>query len=108
VSTPFEVFGAFETINENGTLGACHGWFRAKFLADQAAKDKGWYGGNGRVEKRWAICADDGEVFLLAQPQPIDLDGTQREYEEALRKKTLDGLTAEQKRVLGLATKDPA
>lgn len=69
--------------------------------AEQAAKGCGWYGGDGAVQNRAALRIE-GQVWLLAERDPIDLDSVQAKRDAELREKTLASLSHEQRRVLGI------
>ena len=69
--------------------------------ANLAAERRGWYGGHGGVSKARGLKID-GQVWLLAREEPIDLDSLSAKQDEELRERTLAGLSSEQRRVLGL------
>lgn len=70
--------------------------------ANEIAKGKGWYGGDGCVNEAFALRVD-GNVWLLERKDPIDLDSTQKTKDAELRRTTLAELSADQRRVLGLS-----
>jgi hypothetical protein len=69
--------------------------------AKNAAKGKGFYGCDGASSKKKVIQCD-GEFWLLASDQPIDLDGRKKANDNRIRAEALSLLSAEQLRVLGL------
>lgn len=75
--------------------------FSTQQAAINAAKGKGWYGGNGVVLDCQALRVD-GDVWLLAQANPIDLDAVKANQDAKLLADTLAALSDEQKRVLGI------
>ena len=96
-----KIWSAYETIDDRGNIGACLGRFSCEQYAKEAAKNRGWYGGDGDVKESSAIKVD-GKIYGLASPNPIDLDRRNAIADEVLKQQTLAGLTPEQKRVLGL------
>ena len=85
---------------ERGT-GPVIAYCSTEAQAKQAASKKGWYGGDGVVLPAPALRID-GAVWLLARPNPIDLDSVQKTRDAELREKTIATLNAEQLRVLGI------
>ena len=82
-------------------IGPVIAYCSTKAQAENAAKGRGWYGGNGHVT-RCAALRIDGMVWLLDQPEPIDLDSLEAKRDAELKAQTLASLTAEQRRVLGI------
>jgi hypothetical protein len=99
----FEVYAPRGDGGEHG-LGPAMGYYSTIVQAETKAKNSGWWGGYGGVSTHFAVMIN-GEVFLLAQADPIDLDNVRQLADEELRAKTLAQLTPDQKRVLGLETK---
>ena len=85
---------------DRGT-GPIRGYCSTRHDAEQAAKGQGWYGGDGWVSEAHAIEINH-KVYVLADKDPIDLDGKNARSDAELKEKTLASLTADQKRVLGL------
>lgn len=85
---------------DRGT-GPILGYCSSKYDADQKAKHSGWYGGQGWVAEHTAIKINH-DIYVLANPQPIDLDGVKAQSDADLKAKTLASLTDDQKRVLGI------
>lgn len=81
--------------------GPVIGVYTTQSSAAQAAKGKGWYGGDGGTTTAQAIRLSDGKVYLISS-DPIDLDEQQKNLDEQLRTNALGKLSAEEKRVLGL------
>jgi len=96
-----EVWQAHGDGGERG-VGPVIAYCSTREKAEQAAKGKAWYGGDGFVQGRAALRID-GDVWVLAERNPIDLDSVQREQDKRLRDETIAGLSAEQRRVLGIA-----
>ena len=82
-------------------IGPILGYCSSKYDAEQKAQHSGWYGGQGWVAEHSAIKINH-DVYVLATPHPIDLDGVQKQADAELKAKTLASLTSDQKRVLGL------
>lgn len=95
-----DVYAVKET-NLDGFPGAVIGYFRIHADAFEYAKGKGGWGGEGIVDKVSAVSIG-GHVYILATPQPVDLDLVKKKRDEELRKRTLAELSADQIRVLGI------
>ena len=92
-------YGAFETTDEYGRLGKCHGWFSAEQSAKRRIKGKGWYGGDGSVVKSDTITVG-GKTYRLEAKTPIKVDDSD-ERNAAIRARVLDKLTPEEREALG-------
>lgn len=103
---PFSIIEAFEvfhTVDDRGSCGASVGIFSTRAIAEIAAKDKGWYGGNGHIQS--VIClriTQTEDVFKLAEEEPIEIDVNAEEENERVRKAALDKLSREEILALGL------
>lgn len=86
------------------SIGPVIGYYSDSVKATDAAKGKGYYGGNGHVSEGPAIRID-GKVYRLLSDAPIDVDGVQASKDDELRKSTLAALSPEQIRVLGIKVK---
>lgn len=96
-----EVYSVYTQENEFGRQGAKLGDFSASTDAASFAVGKGWWGGNADVVPQKALKVGE-HIFLLQSKKPIDLDGQQKKKDDELREKTLESLSPEQRRVLGL------
>lgn len=92
----FEVFEAYNTDCEGRRRTDSIGYFSTEAMAKEATKGSVFTGTAGHKAVRV-----DNKVFVVTG-KPIDLDNQVKRYEEDLRQKTLEGLTSEQRRVLGL------
>ena len=92
-------FGAFPTTDEYGRHGPCIGWFSTEEAAKKRAKGKGWYGGDGAVDKCYTITVG-GKTYRLEAKTPIKVDDTDRKN-DAIRKSVLAKLTPEEREALG-------
>lgn len=97
----FKAFAVYETTDDYGRRGSCLGIFRSSISANEAAKGRGWYGGDAECTEVWLV-EIDGKYYRLKSPEPVDLDRQQAIYDEKLKQQTLASMTAEQKRVLGI------
>lgn len=93
------IWGAYETIDDRGSLGRCLGYFSAEIAAIAAIKKKGWYGGDGVTQELSAITVD-GKTYLLAERNPIKVDSSKEEV-DALRKSALAKLLPKERKALG-------
>lgn len=59
------VWTAHTTDDERGRSVDLLGIFSTEGAAKEAAFKKGWYGGNGNVEKRKALLVEDGKALLI-------------------------------------------
>lgn len=91
--------------SEHGWGGGPCGYFTSFSAAKEFGRNKGSWGGPVDPKTEKAIRLQDGTVYRLADPDPIDLDGVQAQYEENLRKQAIAKLTDEERRVLGLVDK---
>ena len=82
-------------------IGPIIGFTSTRHDAEVKAHNSGFYGGAGHVAEHQAIKINCN-VFLLARPDPIDLDGVAAKNDANLKASTLANLTTDQKRVLGL------
>lgn len=73
-------------------------------IAREAARDQGWYGSDGAVTNCAALRIE-GNVWLLREREPVDLDGAKRARDAAARQAALAKLTPEEREVLGLGGK---
>jgi hypothetical protein len=88
--------------NDGGIgLGSALGYYSSEYEALKAAKGKGYWGGDGVASSRYAIFHGD-DVWLLANKNPIDLDGTKATNDALLRADIIKSLSSEQLRVLGI------
>ncbi|WP_150126567.1 hypothetical protein [Burkholderia cenocepacia] len=83
-------------------VGPVLGYCRTRASATLLAAGRGYYGRDGDVFGVPALQVGES-LWLLAQASPIDVDGEQARRDEELRQETLSQLSAEQRRVLGLA-----
>lgn len=74
--------------------------------AEDAARGHGWYGGNGVIEKTFALKINDDSYFLLIQPEPVPIDVNLAAKKEGERKAALRKLTAKERELLGLPDPD--
>ena len=103
---PFEiitVYVAYSTIDDRGALGGIIAVSKFKATAQRFAKKRGWYGGDGAVIEKKAICVnDEDEIMLLesvtAYPLGIDLPKRFEEEKAAARAK----LTNHEAQLLGI------
>jgi len=95
-----DIYAGYTTTDERGSLGDVVCYSLDKRIAKNLVKGKGFYGGDGRVEKIHSIKMD-GFYFLLKQKEPITETQLNKSIEDAT-KKALDKLTEEDKKVLGL------
>lgn len=63
------VWCVYETIDEYGRLGSLDSVYRTVNDAKLGAKGKGWYGGEGRVERKHAI-EDGANLYILVSSDP--------------------------------------
>ena len=94
-------YKVYETIDEYGRHGAIVGIFQHSAEANEAAENKGWYGGKGTVLPV-SLISVDGKLFELAIDVEVDLNRQKAKADAKLKAETLASLTAEQRRVLGL------
>jgi hypothetical protein len=104
----FSVYGAFETINENGLIGRCRGWFtdkseaKAKSEGKKPGKGIGWYGGNGTVARYDAIKIEDN-IYIIKEIIPADQIGNDPlEIQKKMKQAALAKLTDKEKELLGI------
>jgi hypothetical protein len=83
-----------------GSTAPIVGYCRTEAQAKELAKGKGFYGGQGHVSPRSALEVN-GNIWVLAEDKPIDLDNAQAKRDAELLASTLAGLSDEQLRVLG-------
>lgn len=98
-----EFISVYSAHGDGGERGAgpVLGYFSTEALAALKAENAGWYGGNGATI-RWDAVLIDGEVYILKQRDPIDLDLKQSGRDDALKEETIQSLSDDQLRVLGL------
>lgn len=94
--TIYAVYGGGDERRSPDTLV---GYFSKQGDAFIASRGIGWYGGEGLVLEKVALNVD-GKVYVLADPDPIDLDNNQAKADEALHAKVMAKLTDEEIRVL--------
>jgi hypothetical protein len=94
------IFAAHGDGGERGT-GPVVGYYSTLEAAKARAYHAGWYGGDGGTSVAKAIEVG-GEMFVLLSDKPIDLDDKKSDADKRLREETLNSLSAEQRRVLGL------
>lgn len=70
--------------------------------ASRVAQGRGGYGNNGVVQKAAGLRID-GEVWLLARTEPIDLDRALPQGDVEVRAAALAKLTPTERRALGLS-----
>ena len=75
--------------------------FTSESVAKQAAKGRGWYGGNARVSKFRVMRGADGDYYFIGE-KVKDIDKVYADYAEKTREAALKKLTDEEKRVLGI------
>jgi hypothetical protein len=88
-----------------GSTAPIVGYCRTEAQAKDLAKGKGFYGSQGHVSQHDALEVN-GEIWVLAASNPVDLDNAQARRDDDLRKRTLASLSDEQRRVLGLLPAD--
>lgn len=94
------VYGAHGDGGERG-LGPLLGYFSDKKVAQQVAKGKGWYGGDGYIDQKMALDTGNG-VYLIADENPIDLDNEFSMRKDELKASALSKLTPDELRALGV------
>jgi hypothetical protein len=94
---PIEIWAARSDEAGLPIIGYCRTESQARELAMRIAL----YGGHDAVSKAYALELN-GQIWLLAKPIPIDLDNGQAKRDEQLRRSTIDSLSEEQIRVLGI------
>ena len=80
-TTITKLHAVYTTINERGVIGELVGVCSTKKLANQAAKNKGWYGGTGEIKSVSVLQVEKGGRlvhYLLADPKPIVIDNVER------------------------------
>ena len=98
------VYVVWETLNEYGKKGQCVGVYDNKVKAEDIAKGRGWYGGNGAIDERTAIVNGNDECFVLDNtikegiPLNIDYATHLKEAKAEALSKIIDSA----KRILGL------
>lgn len=96
-----DVWLAHETTDERGSLGGCVGVFRSQHLAEEAAKGKGFWGGQGTVRHKRGILDEEGRVYVL------EGNGVPREFSDQktqvdIREKALAKLSPAERSALGI------
>jgi hypothetical protein len=99
-------WGAYPTVDDMGRHGPCIGWFSTEEAAKKRAKGKGWYGGDGAVDKCDTITVG-GKTYRLEAKTPIKVDDTDRKN-AAIRESVLAKLTSEEREALGYPPNDLA
>lgn len=94
------VYGAHGDGGERG-LGPLLGYFSDKKVAEETAKGKAWYGGNGYISEKKALDTGRG-VYLIADEDPIDLDNKFGVIKEKLKAQALSKLSPEEIRALDI------
>jgi hypothetical protein len=109
-----EIIEAFAVHGDGGerSIGPVEGYCKTREDAEFMAMGRGWYGGRGHVSQQWALLIDE-EMYILSRPGPSQFMDvaterqkrrTKQERTDAeLRAETLSHLSADQKRVLGIA-----
>lgn len=95
------IYGAFTTGRKISSIG----YFSTEAVATEAAKNNKSHHGVGEVFPFYGIeITNHGHtsVYVLSEKDPIDLDNQKVKADEILRRKTIESLTSEQRRVLGL------
>lgn len=93
--------GAFGE-DDNGRRAGRIGVYTSVIAAEHAAKGKGSWGGKGQVVEVLAV-EIDGQWYELASDKPLDIDDAKKNADAKLKEDTLAMLSADQKRVLGIA-----
>ena len=70
-----ECWGAYTTTDEFGRIGKVIGYYTSDYGARRAAKNRGWYNGDGSVMKHPVIFINDN-IFLLADIEAIEISET--------------------------------
>ena len=87
--------------DDDRSIGYPEWFFCDKKDAEMIADGRGWYGGNAPVSTHKAIKAEDGNYYLLAKEEPIQLNVGPDDLEER-RQKALNKLTTGERRLLGI------
>jgi len=83
---------------KNGRItDVCSGEDIAKIVACRS----GWYGGNAPIQENWAV-EIDGDIYLLASKDPVDLDGKLTKAKKELKAHALSKLSPEEIAALGI------
>lgn len=98
------VWTAHTTEDEHGRNAELLGIFSTEEAAKGAASKKGWYGGDGNVEKRKGLLVGDGEALLIDRVihYPVSLDTNLVQQRAAKLSDALAKLTAEEIDLLGI------
>lgn len=102
----YEIIPIWKAHGDGGerSRGPVVGYALTEHEAHRLADGQGWWGGNGGTSEGHALRIGK-ELFALECKEPILLAKVAedlRAKDESLRKKTLAGLSKDQKRVLGL------
>lgn len=99
-------WAVYETVDDRGMRGGIVAVARTKGIAQQMAKGKGWYGGDGEIEEAQVLCWRKGEVpmyFVVEAGQYVPALDTDLPKELRKRKEAaLAKLTEEDIQILGL------
>lgn len=98
------VWTAHSSDDERGASAVLLGIFTDEEHAKEAAHMKGWYGGDGNVEKRKALLLSDGQALLLDRKvyYPVTLDANLPQEREVKFQAALAKLTPEEIDLLGI------
>lgn len=99
----FNVYQIYEGGDEWGNERPAE-FYSTHTKATLAAKGRGAYGGNAKVETKYAV-SFNGVVYVLADKNPIDLDGQLAQRTENIRKQALAKLTPEEVEALKIKLK---
>jgi hypothetical protein len=96
------LYKAYQIRGDGGEMrvGPIIGYASTRARAEEMAYKKGFFG-NGTITDTWVVCIGK-DVYALASPTPIDLNGEQAISDARLRRETLAKLTPEEQRVLGI------
>lgn len=98
-----EILGGFVARGDGGERGQgpIIGIYSTEVAAEEAARGKGWYGGNGLVSKCDLLKIGD-DYYMLYKKFPVDLDCNLEKKKKERKKELLDNMSAFDKMVLGL------
>lgn len=99
--TPVQVFRV-QAEDDSGYPRGAVGYFTSEFRARTAAKGKGAWGSDGRVDTAWAVSDGNGKFHILVQEQPLELDIDYLQAEKDAKAAALAKLTPHERQLLGL------
>lgn len=95
-----DLYIVYETVDEYGRHGSTVAYAKDEYSAEQAAKNRGWWGGSGAIVKKKALVVD-GEVYPLLTSGPVTLYGEEPKKDwKAIRRAALAKLTEEERAAL--------